>query len=336
MPDLAETLFNLYLPLLGWIAVGWILGQFVPKAATTLLGKALFWVGVPITITGFLYRADLSGWILIAPIVAWIAIGVGAVFAFIWIDLGVRDERIKALSRGLDDALPRTSTAMLSQSAWAKPTQGSFLLAMMVGNTGYMGFPVVLNLVGEDYFAWALFYDVLGTFIGVYGVGVVLATRYGTHHAASQVNLMKKLLQNPAFWSLGLGLLLRVFELPVAFEQGLNACAWIVVNSALVLIGLQLSQLRSLQKLNQVIPCLGIKMVLVPLVVGTVLMFFGVTAEPRLALVLQMGMPPAFATVVFAEAYGLDRTLAVTTIAFGCLGLIVLLPVWMLLFGTLS
>lgn len=336
MPDLANTLLQLYLPLGGWIFAGWLLGQFLPKVFSSFLGSALFWVGVPITITGFLYRADLSGWILIAPIVAWIAIIIGAIFAFIWIDLGVKDERIKALSRGLDDSPSTSSTAILRKSAWSKPTQGSFLLAMMVGNTGYMGFPVVLNLVGADYFAWALFYDILGTFIGVYGVGVVLATRYGKSQVSNQVNLLKKLLQNPAFWSLGLGLLLRPLPLPTAFEQGLETSAWIVVNMALVLIGLQLSQLKSLQKLNQVIPCLGIKMVLVPLVVGTGLMFFGVTAEPRLALVLQMGMPPAFATVVFAEAYGLDRDLAVTTIAFGCLGLIVLLPIWMLLFGTLS
>jgi malate permease and related proteins len=41
-------------------------------------------------------------------------------------------------------------------------------------------------------------------------------------------------------------------------------------------------------------------MLLVPLVVGKGLMFFGVTGAPRLVMVLQMAMPPAFATLVIA------------------------------------
>jgi hypothetical protein len=337
MPNsVVDALINLYVPLIGWISLGWALGRILPKNLPTRFGKLLFWVGVPISIVAFLYRADLTGWIWIAPVTAWVAILVGAAFAWVWIDLGLGDERLKALAKGLEQSNTGLTSGLLRNSDWAKPTQGSFLLAMMVGNTGYMGFPVVLNLVGSTYFAWALFYDLLGTFIGVYGVGVVLAARYGTAQTTNKVQLLEKLIHNPALWSLVFGLTLRTIDLPDMVENGLRGCAWTVVNLALVLIGMQLSRLTSLHKLKQALPCLGIKMVLVPLVVGTGLMFFGVTAEPRLALVLQMGMPPAFATVVFAEAYGLDRELAVTTIVFGCVGLLLLLPIWMLLFGALS
>jgi len=336
MVHLTDALIKLYIPLFGWICTGWLCGRLLPKSASKLFGKALFWVGVPITIVGFLIRANLSGWIIIAPLTAWIAIGVGATFAWIWIDLAINEERLKSLSRGLNTGTPVSTTELLQQTDWSSPSQGSFLLAMMVGNTGYMGIPVVLGLVGPEYVPWALFYDILGTFIGVYGVGVVIAARYGRAHTSGQVRLLNKVLQNPAMWSLGLGLILRSLQVPGWVEIGLEKSAWVIVQSALVLIGMQLSQLTSLSKLKQAIPCLSIKMVLVPLVVGTGLMFFGVTAEPRLALVLQMGMPPAFATVVFAEAYGLDKDLAVTTIVFGCVALFFLLPVWMLLFGSIA
>lgn len=335
MPDLIPALIKLYIPLMGWISLGWVLGRLLPKGASAKLGQFIFWIGLPISIVAFLYRADLSGWILIAPVTAWVAIAVGAAFAWVWIDLGVGDERLRAMSKGLDDHAPNTGL-ILRNSDWSRATQGSFLLAMMVGNTGYMGFPVVLGLVGPDYFAWALFYDLLGTFVGVYGVGVVLAAKYGTVGEGSSVKLSEKILKNPAIWSLGFGLLLRLVNLPEFAETSLRTCAWGIVNLALVLIGMQLSQLRSLRKLKQALPCLGIKMVLVPLVVGTGLMFFGVAEQTQLALVLQMGMPPAFATVVFAEAYGLDRELAVTTLVFGCLALLVLLPLWVLLFGVMT
>lgn len=345
MPSQVGALFNLYLPLIGWIGLGWASGRILPKQAAIRLGKFLFWIGVPISIVAFLRRADLTGWVIIAPLTAWIAMLVGALFAWVWIDLGLGDERIRLLSRNLDQSTLQLSNSGSSShsltrttthaSEWSQSTQGSFLLAMMVGNTGYMGFPVVLNLVGTDYFAWALFYDLLGTFIGVYGVGVLIASRFGSMTKAN-IQFLDKLLRNPALWSLGVGLVVRSLPLPDLIQQGLRGCAWIVVNLALVLIGMQLSHLSSLRKLKQALPCLGIKMLLVPLVVGTGLMFFGVTGKPQLALVLQMGMPPAFATVVFAEAYGLDKELAVTTIAFGCAGLLLLLPVWMLLFGSLA
>jgi hypothetical protein len=47
-----------------------------------------------------------------------------------------------------------------------------------------------------------------------------------------------------------------------------------------------------------------------------------------------MAMLPAFTTVVFAEAENLDQDLAVTTLVLGCVGLLLTLPIWLLLFGT--
>jgi predicted permease len=329
-------LIELYASLIGWISLGWVLGRVLPKRIPGLVGKFMFWVGLPVSIVAFLYRADLSGLIFIAPITAWIAIAVGAAFAWVWIDLGVGDERLRAMSRNLGQKTSDTGL-ILKDSDWSRPTQGSFLLAMMVGNTGYMGFPVVLGLVGDEYFAWALFYDLLGTFIGVYGIGVILATKYGSAQSAQSVRFSEKILKNPAIWGLGFGLILKfLVTLPEFAETSLRTFAWGVVNLALVLVGMQLSQLSSLRKLKQAIPCLGIKMILVPLVVGTGLMFFNVPQNASLALVLQMGMPPAFATVVFSEAYGLDRELAVTTLVFGCVALLLLLPIWKILFGVVA
>ncbi|MGD1850873.1 MAG: hypothetical protein ACFCBU_09795 [Cyanophyceae cyanobacterium] len=44
-------------------------------------------------------------------------------------------------------------------------------------------------------------------------------------------------------------------------------------------------------------------------------------------------MPPAFATLVIAESYDLDRELAVTAIAAGIGTALVLLPLWLWAFG---
>jgi len=60
----------------------------------------------------------------------------------------------------------------------------------------------------------------------------------------------------------------------------------------------------------------------------------GINGVTRLVLVLQTAMPPAFATLVIAEAYDLDRDLAVTALAVGTIGILFLLPVWIYLFGS--
>jgi malate permease and related proteins len=339
-----DNLIPLYTTLIGWVFLGFGLGRFVvPKKTSLYIGKFLFWFGVPLLIVASLRGRDLSGGVLVAPVTAWIAILVGAAFAWIWIDLGVTDERLKSFSSGIKfvdgtTTLDTKDGAAIRVSSWSSGTQGSFLLAMMVGNTGYMGYPVILSVVGKEYFAYAVFYDLLGSTLGAYGLGVALAAYYGTSANSKDqkkwwINIFDRLIRNPALWSLVLGLSISNIKLPDEFEITIKTVSIPIVPLSLVMIGLQLSQLPSIRKWGQALTSLIIKMLLVPLVVGTGLMFFGVTGAPRLAMVLQMAMPPAFATLVIAQAYNLDKDLAVTSLAFGSIGLLFTLPVWIWLFS---
>lgn len=340
MFTLENPLVMLYVRLIGWTVLGYGLGKLLPKVFTSYLGKALLFVGVPISIVSFLRQADLSGWVLIAPTTAWIAILVGAGLAWIWIDLGLSDERFSKLSRGIisrDISVEANSTrdASLGQpSSWSAATQGSFLLAMTLGNTAFMGYPVSLALVGPEYFAWSLFYDLIGSTIAAYSVGIALASRFGSISGSQKkLNPFISMAKTPALWSLPIGLGMRFIPLPDVISSGMNTIAWTTVTLSLVMIGMQLSQLQTLKNVKQALTCISIKMLLTPLVVGTGLMFFGVTGAPRLAMVLQMGMPPAFSTLVIAQAYNLDCDLTVTTLAFGVVLLLFTIPIWLWLFS---
>lgn len=340
--NLDNPLVNLYARLIGWVMAGFILGKFViPKGFTGYLSKFLFFVGAPFSVIAFMRKTSLSGYMAIAPVSAWTALLVGAGLAWIWIDLGLSDERLKSISRGLvvkesyenerPDALDNSKTVLTSN--WSKPTQGSFLLAMMIGNTSFLGFPVILTLVGTDYFAWGLFYD-LSVSIGVQIFGVALAAYYGTaERIKGWIGPVITVIKNPSLWAFIFGAYIKTLTLPAFVDQIFQSGAWFVINSFLILIGLQLSRLTSLKNLKQGLTCLSIKMLLTPLVVGTGLMFFGVTGPPRLLLVLLMGMPPAFVTTLYAERYGLDRDLAITTVALGSVLILFTIPLWMWLFG---
>lgn len=303
------NLLELYVKLVGLALIGFILGRKLSATVPTRLGQFLFWVGVPLTVVSFLRQADLSGQIWIAPVISYLAIFLGAVLAWV----GIKGQTY------FTDTVPQQST------------QGSLLLAAMLGNTGYLGFPITLAMVGKEYFAWALFYDLLGSLLGAYGLGVALASRFGGS-ASNYWQITQAILINPALWSFGFGLLFRQVALPDVFEFCLDKLAWTAVALSLVLMGMRLSQLRSWQSLPQAGMSLAIKMLLVPLVLGSTLPLFGITGVPAQVMVLQMAMPPAFATLVIAETFNLDRDLAVTALAAGAMVLLVTLPVWLWVF----
>lgn len=311
MPEL-ESLLKLYLPLIGWVGLGLLLGRTLPSTIPLKLGKFLFWIGVPVGIMIFLRQADLSGSVWIAPVVCWVAVLLGAGLAWVWIkgQIWLRD---------------RTDLRK-------KPSQGSFLLSTMVGNTGYLGYPIVLTLGGSKYFGWAVFYDTLGSTLAAYGLGVVLAAHFGARTASKQ-QLLQALVQNPAFWSFWLGLACHEIPFPETVEQGLRGVAWAVIALSLLLLGMRLSQLTSWQNVQQALACLSMKMLLIPLAIGFSLRLLGMSGTPLLVLVLQAGMPPAFATLVIAEAFDLDRELTVTTLAIGSGAILLTLPLWLWLFG---
>ncbi len=305
-------LLQLYLPLVILVLSGFVLGGKLPATIPLYLGQFLFWVGVPLSIVAFLRQTDLSGAIWVAPVVAWVAIFLGAGLAWMWINW--------------------QSNRKTAVNSWSKPTQGSFILAAMVGNTGYLGYPVTLAFVGTQYFGYALFYDLLGTTLGAYGLGVVIAAAYGGG-VQNQWQLLKAIAINPSLWSFGAGLLFRQVPLPALAEATLHNLGWAIVALSLVLIGMRLRQLNSWHSLPKASISLSIKMLLVPLFLGSILSLFGITGGAKLAIVLQMAMPPAFATIVIAEVYNLDRDLSVTALAVGSGGLLVTLPIWLWLFS---
>jgi malate permease and related proteins len=307
VPFLTNTLLKIYIPLMGTVLLGWGLSWKIPKSVSYIgesIGKFLFWFGVPVSIVSFLRGADIDGGIWIATLTAWVAIvlGVGLGWGYIkW--------------RSLDQI-------------WTRQRQGSFLLASMFGNTGYLGYPVILSLLGAKYFAWAIFYDLLGTTLGAYSLGVIIASRFSTS-SQPPLEFLKALLKNPVLWSFALGMAVRLTVLPDLVDQCLRLIAWISIFLSLLLMGIRLSQLSSPDQVSQSVASVIIKMLIVPIIIDIGLLGLGLDPTPKLILVLQAAMPPAFATLVISEVYNLDRRFAVTAIAIGTMAFLVLLPVWL-------
>jgi predicted permease len=208
----------------------------------------------------------------------------------------------------------------------------------MLGNTGYIGYPVVLLLpqLGVSVFGWALFYDALGTLLGSYGLGAILAAEMGGEpqpQARPWLSRLRAVGQNPIILAFGLGLGLKAITLPPWLDLGLYRLAWGIVVLSLLLMGLRLQQLSSWQHLHRATVAVVIKMLVLPLAVGLGLTALGVDGAPRLVMTLQAGMPCAFSNLVLAEAYDLDRDLSVTCVGLSSVSLLLTLPLWLWVFS---
>ncbi|MGQ9837576.1 MAG: AEC family transporter [Cyanobacteriota bacterium] len=318
------TLFQVYLPLLGWTMLGFLLQKGMPSSWARWvgpypLGRFMFWVGVPLGTIGFMQGVDLSGQIWVAPLVCWLATGLGFALTSAW--LGWQQQH-------------GAKSAQADFMLWSSTQKGSFHLVATLGNTAYLGYPICLAVAGTTYFGWALFYDLLGTLFTAYGFGVWVASHYGKARIQAPWQLGIQILRTPTLWSFGMGLLLAHEPLPEWLSQGLVAFAWSTIPLSLILLGMRLAQVQQWGSLQATAVALVIKLIVIPLLVGIGLSFTPYPPLAKLVLVLQSGMPPAIATLVLTEAYDLDREITVTALAVGYLAILLTLPIWLGLWGS--
>ena len=97
-------------------------------------------------------------------------------------------------------------------------------------------------------------------------------------------------------------------------------------------MGMRLGQLQGLSSLKVATVPVFLKILVLPMLVGIGTTLLGLSGDVRLSLVLMAAMPSAFASLILAEEYNLDRDLAASCIALSTVGLLLSIPMWLLLF----
>ncbi|MDJ0702332.1 MAG: AEC family transporter [Leptolyngbyaceae cyanobacterium MO_188.B28] len=326
---MTETLVQAYAPLIFWPGLGLLLFRILPQSFPRFLGRTLYWVGVPIEIFSLSRNADLSGNVGLTPVFTVGALGLGLALACIsW----------SGLQWLASTEFPKwgiTHQSLFGDRGDDRSSQGSFILTTMLGNTGFVGLAVVPVLVGDRYLSWAVFYSVAQNILGTYGLGVFLASYFSQAQPSNQWwRQLKDVITVPSLWAFLLGVSTRNLPLSDTAEWGLQQSVWVVIPMALLLMGMRLSQMRNWNSLRLAIVPTLLKMVVVPGCVGIIAALLGVSPEACLVLVLMSGMPTAFANLILAEEYNLNRDLIVSAIVLSTVLLLATIPIWLMLFGT--
>jgi len=178
-----DTLFRAYTPLLIWPGLGLLLLRFVPDRFPQLLGQALYWVGVPLQLLVLGRQTEWSDRVGFIPAVA---IGVLLLSLVLALVLWWASQRQPSLKPAIaSDATP-SPIALTSSSVAVSPraTLGSFILAAMLGNTGFVGLALAQVLFGTENLGWAVLFSVTSNVVGNYGIAVFIASYFG--HSASK------------------------------------------------------------------------------------------------------------------------------------------------------
>ncbi|PAF48494.1 transporter [Helicobacter sp. 12S02634-8] len=202
-----------------------------------------------------------------------------------------------------------------------------------LGNTLFLGVPLVGGALGQAYANKAILYDQICTAIPL-AILTPLMMSLGGKGVFNFRSISMRLSQNPLFLALIIGLVFKLMPFGLSewiftpIKQ-LGACATPV---ALFAIGVQISLSDIKTEWKNTFFVLFWGMVVVPsLLFFTLKLSYGtIQGDGQMAL-LESAMPPLISSAAVIMRAGLNKKLAVSSIAFGILASACIIPLWLYL-----
>jgi predicted permease len=230
--------------------------------------------------------------------------------------------------------LSAAAVILLSKALrWDRPTTGCMLLMVPLGNTSFLGFPMVKAFFGDAAIPYALLYDQLGSFpmLGLYGTLIVSV--YGSGEGRpSPAAIARKVLVFPPFLALLLAIALREVPYPPAVVGILTVLSSALVPLVMTALGFQLDLRMGKEQAGLIGLGLSIKMAAAPLAALAACRLLGLEGDAARVSVFEAGMPPMISAGALAIAGNLSPSLTAALVGVGFAMSFLTLPVlyWLL------
>ena len=277
------------------LAVCLLMGMFLRRTGrlpvTTLaaLNGYVIYVALPAAAIRYLHDLKLESTLLLTALMAWLLFGAGwAIFAGL--------ARVLRLSR---------------------QTTGALVLVGGLGNTSFVGLPMIEAWYGKEFLGIGILADQLGSFLVLSTLGVLAATLYSSGEASLR-EMARKVVLFPPFQALCLALLLKPVPFPPLVMTVLQKLADTLAPVALVSVGFQLvfGNVRALA--TPLTIGLGYKLLLGPALIA--LLYIGVLGVngPVLQVTLfEAAMPPMITAGIVAADHDLEPQLVALLLGIG-------------------
>lgn len=214
---------------------------------------------------------------------------------------------------------------------WPRPLIGCLLLCVGLGNTAFIGYPLIEAVLGKTALPYAVVYDQLGSFLLLSTFGLLVVAWYGGGTQPSLAQMLRKIALFPAFPALLFGLL--PIAHPLWFDQLIGALADLLVPLAIFAVGFQLRLLPARGTAVPVVIGLGLKMLLLPLIGFALARLAGVDSMIVAVNTLQSAMPTMITAGALASSARLAPEVATALVGYGVLIAVFWIPLLGSFFG---
>ena len=196
-----------------------------------------------------------------------------------------------------------------------KDDEGAIGFALMFGNVGFMGYPVVASIFGHEAVFYAAVLNVVNTF-AVFTIGTILINGASSEKERFEKKVLYSTPMLAAYLTMGI-VALRIDNIPEAISQPLTMLGNITVPAALLIIGSSMSQLslRTMLGNRTVYATTLLRLALLPVGVHFLMRLVGFDPFVVNINTLVIAMPVATYGTILCLKYGKDTTM-ITEVTF--------------------
>ncbi len=216
-----------------------------------------------------------------------------------------------------------------------KATTGALAVLGGLGNTSFIGLPMIESFYGPGLLSVGIMIDQLGTYLVLSTIGIAVICFYGTG-TLSAAGVMKRIASFPPLIALIVAIALIPVPLPAWSVSALGRLGGTLAPLALVSVGLQL-RLSALSGNRGLLAMgLGYKLVLAPLLILMLYAgVFGLRDQTTQVTLFESAMAPQIGGAIVAAQYGLNAPLISLMVGVGTVLSFLTLPLWWNMFAML-
>ena len=295
-----------YWVIFGFIAVGMILQRlpYVPSSASQWLNQIAIFICLPALILIHVPSLEPNLALLPLIIIPWALLVVSALLVLL-------------ITRAL---------------GWSREVRAVLLVLLPLGNTSFLGFPLVEALLGRQYLSLAVVYDQFGSFLMVSTHVLWVVAWYGTGSRVTLGSMAKRLFQFPPFLALLVALIFGHEWLGSAGFVLVEVLAGALLPIVTLAIGMALRLRLPQEFVGPLVFGIAAKLVILPMVAGGLLLALGMVldvtpAVARVAL-LEAAMPSMITASALLCQARLAPALSTAMVAWTVLLSVATVPLW--------
>jgi predicted permease len=205
---------------------------------------------------------------------------------------------------------------------------GVLLLCTMLGNTSYIGYPMIEALLGAQALPYAVVYDQFGTFVMLSTLGLVVLARYGGDEPPTARAIALRIARFPPVWALVFGLTLMPEHPPAWIAAALDQLAGVMLMLVMLAVGLTVQLRLPRDEIAPLALGLALKLAVLPALALALALAFGLEGDMRHVAVLESAMPTMVTAAALAISHRMAPRLAAALVGYGIVLAMATLPAW--------